>query len=142
MLSHGILADTQKLSSAIFTTPANAGIALNYRSAGTTTYWVAGIDAADNTAKLWRYNGATLITEHSVSLGVLLNYSTWYRLVVTVTDIGGGTIVIAMSVALASTPGSPLVAFTVGTTQYGTPDGKYGIATDRAAATFDYWRIV
>jgi len=132
------------LTAAVLTTPANAGIALNYRSnSGTTTYWVAGVDAADNKLKLWRYNGATLIVENAAPLGVLVDYTAWYRIVVTVTDVGsGGVVAIAVSVALASAPGSPLTSFAVGTTHYGTADGKHGIATDRAVATFDHWRIV
>lgn len=130
-----------QLLPAVLTTPANAGILLNVLNTGTPVYWIAGIDAADNTAKLWRYNGTSLITEFAAPITAeLLQYDAWYTLVVVVTDLGGGLIAIALTVT-KNDDTLPLASFTASTTRYGAADGKLGIATDRAAAVFDFWSV-
>lgn len=138
-LDHTITVDVL-LQQAVLTTPANAGILLNC-GGSSSSYWVAGLDAADNSVKLWRYNGTSLITESFVVISAgLLQYSTWYRITAVVTDLGV-SVAIAVSVAAAANPETTLGAFTLSTTRYGTPDGKHGISTNRAVATFDYWRL-
>lgn len=123
------------------TTPANGGILLNVSNTGSAVYWIAGLDAADNTAKLWRYNGTSLITEYSTVIAAeLLRYDAWYTLTVTTTDLGGGITAIALTVT-KNADTAPLASFTISTSRYGAADGKLGIATNRAAVVFDYWSV-
>jgi hypothetical protein len=130
-----------QLIKATMTTPANGGILLNAANTGSAVYWIVGLDAADNAAKLWRYNGTSLITEHTTAITTeLLQYDAWYTLAVTTTDLGGGLTAISLTVTKNSDT-VPLVSFTVSTSRYGVADGKVGVATNRAAAVFDYWSI-
>lgn len=123
------------------TTPANGGILLNAANTGSAVYWIAGLDTADNTAKLWRYNGTSLITEYSTVIAAeLLQYDAWYTLAVTTTDLGGGITAIALTVT-KNADTVPLASFTFSTSRYGAADGKLGVATNRAAAVFDYWSV-
>jgi hypothetical protein len=123
------------------TTPANGGILLNVSNTSSAVYWIAGLDAADNTAKLWRYNGTSLITEYSTVIAAeLLRYDAWYTLTVTTTNLGGGITAIALTVT-KNADTVPLASFTISTSRYGVADGKLGIATNRAAVVFDYWSV-
>ena len=122
---------------------ANGGILLNRKdSSGATParHWIAGIDATDNKAKLWRLSTSGLLIEESTVSLPSVSFTKWYRLTVVVTEVGAN-VAIALNVALAENPGVSLAAFTLSTSLYGTPDGKHGVATDKAVAVFDYWSI-
>lgn len=136
-----IITTAVQLIRATMTSPANGGILLNAANPVSSVYWIAGLDAADNTAKLWRYNGTSLITEYSTAITAeLLQYDAWYTLVVAVTDLGGG--LTAISLTVNKNDGlTPLASFTVSTSRYGSPTGKLGVATNKAAAVFDYWSV-
>lgn len=130
-----------QLIKANMTTPANGGILLNAANTGSAVYWIAGLDASDNTAKLWRYNGTSLVTEYSTVIATeLLQYDAWYTLTVTTTDLGGGITAIALTVT-KNADTVPLASFTISTSRYGVADGKLGVATNRAAIVFDYWSV-
>lgn len=136
-----IITTAVQLIRATMTTPANGGILLNAASPDSAVYWIAGLDAADNTAKLWRYNGTSLITEYAAAITAeLLQYDAWYTLVVTITDLGSGLTAIALTVT-KNDELTPLASFTVSTSRYGAPTGRIGVATNKAAAVFDYWSI-
>ena len=136
-----VITTAVQLIKSTMTTPANGGILLNVANTGSAVYWIAGIDTADNTAKLWRYNGTSLITEYSAVISAeLLQYDAWYTLVVTTTDLGAGLTAIALTVT-KNADTVPLAAFTVSTSRYGVADGKLGVATNKAAAVFDYWSV-
>ena len=134
-----VVADVQ-LVRAVLTTPANVGVLLNYGGSSATTFWVAGVDAADNKLKLWRYNGTSLIVENSVTLINPLNYGSWYRLTVTAAG-SGGLVVITAILAAANNPASVIAGVSIGTALYGAPDGKHGIFSNRAAARCSGWSI-
>lgn len=136
-----VITTAVQLIRATMTTPANGGILLNAANPDTAVYWIAGLDAADNTAKLWRYNGTSLITEYAAAITAeLLQYDAWYTLTVAVTDLGSGLTAIALTVT-KNDEITPIASFTVSTSRYGSPTGKIGVATNKAAAVFDYWSI-
>lgn len=136
-----VITTSVQLIKSSMTTPANGGILLNVLNTGSAAYWIAGVDTADNTAKLWRYNGTSLVTEYSIVISAeLLQYDAWYKLVVTITDLGGGITAIAL-VVTKNADTVPLASFTISTSRYGVADGKLGVATNKAAAVFDYWSV-
>ncbi len=127
-------------------TQQNAGLVLNYHLVDPLTnprinYFVAQINRNSNKVELLRYNGSTMVTENTASPGVPFSLDDWYEIKVTVTGISPGSVLISVRVENVTTPGWPVVSFSVITSRWGEPDGFYGIHTTRAVSNFSCWEL-
>jgi hypothetical protein len=118
----------------------NAGIVLNYREALPPTYWVAQINRISNRVELLRFNGTILILENFVTPPIPFSLNDWYE-IQTETQQVGADVNIQVRVRDVSDPSWPAVSFNFLTDDWGTPDGYFGIHTNRSRADFSFWEL-
>ena len=121
---------------------ANAGLVLNYRLADPLTnphieYFMLLLNRKTTRVELKRFNGATTITEHTVTPGLPFAFNDWFEIEV---DIQPST-TFDVVVKNLTNPAWPQVSFSIATTKYGDNDGKHGVVADRAQAFFDFWEL-
>lgn len=124
----------------------NAGVVLNYHLVDPFTspryeYFLIQINKNTNKIELLRYNGGLFITENAATPGLPFSLADWYEIKATTQYTGGGNAQINVVVTGITNPSWPQVSFTVITSQWGEPDGDFGLYTSRAVSNFDYWRV-
>ena len=131
-------------------TRSNAGLVLNYRRVTSNLnphyeYHVAVLDATAGVLAIWRYNGLHFIEEGSALLPAPVNPSRYYLLTATVTTVSDAVVNILCR-AVEFRDGSPVVGWanvtlSINTVKYGTPDGLFGILSDRGSGEFTLFGI-
>lgn len=122
----------------------NAAVVANWRPSPSVptagTYTLAGIDLATQTLFVSRFNGYAALPIAGVVVPGLATEAV-YELVVTVRPGRVGEA--SVEVALAAGDGTALATLgPVTDTDYGDPDGLFGLATDRAGARFGLFEVV
>ena len=123
----------------------NAGVVMNYQLIDPFTnpriiYWLAQINRNSNRVELLRFNGSILVPENFVTPAVPFSFDDWYEVKATITPAGANA-TIAVRVSNVSTPGWPVVSFSLTTNRWGLPAGRFGIHTTNASANFSFWEL-
>jgi hypothetical protein len=124
----------------------NAGLVLNYRVVTPLTnphveYHAIQLDRNTNRIQLLRFNGQSLVAEHSVIPGAPFTFDDWYHISATIVPGTGNSVQVAVTITCLTNSGWPTVNFTVVTSRYGQPVGYFGITTNRAISNFAYWEL-
>lgn len=123
----------------------NGGIVLNYRIADPLTdphpeFFLVLLDMNVNKVRVLRFNGTMLVQEYVSPVALALAPDYWYKLRVT-TSVFGLQTAIAVHVEGLDDPAALTADFSMATSRFGTPDGMFGVATDRAKALFSYFKL-
>lgn len=118
----------------------NAAIVINYHLVDPLTnphieYFLVMLDLNVNKIRVLRYNGTVLAQQYASPATLPLVPDAIYRLIVETQPFGSQ---VALNVTLVGVddPAAVETSFSLATSRYGDDDGIFGVATDKAHATF------
>lgn len=120
----------------------NGGLVINYRqnAAGRPEFWYVRVDQVNDSLAIVYFDGATFRSPSAVSSPLGVRTDVWYELRVAIQDTGEGSAQITadlVDVEGETTLGSIVASISA----YGDPDGKFGIASDKAYARFSFFDL-
>ena len=124
----------------------NGGLLLNYHQVDLTTnphyeYYAVLLDKRVGKVRVVRFTGAVLSTVHEVTPTRGFVFGHWYRIVARIVPVTGVQTAIAVVVTGITDPSWPAVSFSLAVNDYMPADGVHGVISDRAKASFAFFRV-
>jgi hypothetical protein len=124
----------------------NGGLVINYHRVGVGLrphYYYLAISATVNSFELWYYNGTNLSRLAGIGMPSpwLIRPGFWYEIAATTRLGPAGRAVIGGTLRAVEQADMPQASLSLAVADYMPADGKFGLATDRAAALFSFFEL-